>query len=112
MDYDVHPIRAALQVELGRQHRESGPYGDLHYMSVGEDGKVQLEGAVDLEAMAKVAVKAVLDAQAELIPQLKATESSLEKVKAGLRALYCLMVPGAKQAFQAQLVAEGQSHAE
>lgn len=51
-------IQKALLDELKRQYDESGPYGALHYFSPSEDGKVQLEGGIDLEAMAKVAEQA------------------------------------------------------
>ena len=44
-------IREAIEAELKRQYEASGPYGQLHYLSFGEDGCVQLEGGVDLEQL-------------------------------------------------------------
>lgn len=44
-------VREAIEAELKRQYEASGPYGQLHYLSFGEDGRVQLEGGVDLEQL-------------------------------------------------------------
>lgn len=85
-------VRSALVAELQRQQEKSGPYGALHYLSINEEGEAHLEGSLDLDAMTRAVTKGVLDAQAELVPQLKTTEGTLEKVKAGLLALYKMML--------------------
>jgi hypothetical protein len=56
-------IREAVEAELKRQYEASGPYGQLHYLSLGEDGIVQLEGGVDLEEMATAIHKRLLGEQ-------------------------------------------------
>lgn len=85
-------VSSALVAELKRQQEQSGPYGALHYLSVNDEGEAHVEGSIDLAALTKAVTKGVLDAQAELIPHLKTTEGTLEKVKAGLRALYQMML--------------------
>ena len=91
---ELRPIAKAIEAELKRQQEQSGPYGQLHYLSINEDGLAQIEGAIDVDGLTKAVTRAVLDAQAELIPELKCSEATREKVKAGLLALYLRMNSG------------------
>ena len=91
---ELQPIAKAIEAELKRQCEESGPYGQLHYLSINDDGLAQIEGAIDIDQLTTAVTRAVLDAQAELLPKLNCTEATMEKVKAGLLALYLRMNSG------------------
>lgn len=51
LNADGQALRAVIARELQRQYEQSGPYGQLHYLSPGEDGVVQLEGGLDTDAL-------------------------------------------------------------
>lgn len=88
----MNQIQKTMEAELMRQHDHSSIHGLV--VSQTEDPNVlQVTGPIDLEALARVAVKATLDQQAELVPTLACSASKLELIKAALRVFYTRMIP-------------------